>query len=200
MPFDRVALGRAHERYKLPALMCTWLDTARVTRRAWPQFSRRGYGLADIASWCGIECRHHDAEDDARAAGLVLLRALADTGLTVDDWVVRSMKPIGGAGPSSMTRGGNPDGPLVGEVVVFTGALSIPRRDAAELAADAGCDVARSIGRTVTLLVVGDQDVRRLGGHEKSSKHRKAESLIREGQALRILRESDFRTLVNATK
>ena len=34
MPFDRVALGRAHERYGLPVLECTWLDTARVTRRA----------------------------------------------------------------------------------------------------------------------------------------------------------------------
>ncbi len=74
LPFDRVALGRAHERYGMPAPQCTWLDTARVTRRAWPQFSQRGYGLADIASWCGIEFRHHDAEEDARAAGLVLLR------------------------------------------------------------------------------------------------------------------------------
>ena len=26
MPFDRVALGRVHERYRLPALQCTWLD------------------------------------------------------------------------------------------------------------------------------------------------------------------------------
>lgn len=199
MPFDRVALGRAHERYGLPALECTWLDTARVTRRAWPQFSRRGYGLADIASWCGIEFRRHDAEEDARAAGLVLLRALADTGLSIDDWVVRSTKPIGGASSSSITRAGNPDGPLAGEVVVFTGALSIPRREAADLAAAAGCAVAGSVGKTATLLVVGDQDIRKLGGHEKSSKHRKAEGLIQKGQALRILRESDFRALVNAT-
>lgn len=200
MPFDRVALGRAHERYGLPAFECTWLDTARVTRRAWPQFSRQGYGLADIASWCGIEFRHHDAEEDARAAGLVLLRALAESDLSVDDWVVRSTRPIGGSSSSSsITRAGNPDGPLAGEVVVFTGALSIPRREAADLAAAAGCDVAGSVGQTVTLLVVGDQDVRKLGGQEKSSKHRKAEGLIQKGQALRILRESDFRTLVSTT-
>jgi DNA polymerase-3 subunit epsilon len=198
MPFDRVALGRAHERYGLPAFECTWLDTARVTRRAWPQFSRQGYGLAEIASWCGIEFRHHDAAEDARAAGLVLLRALAESGLSVDDWVVRSTRPIGGSS-SSITRVGNPDGPLAGEVVVFTGALSIPRREAADLAAAAGCDVASLVGTTVTLLVVGDQDVRKLGGHEKSSKHRKAEGLMQKGQALRILRESDFRTLVSAT-
>lgn len=195
MPFDRVAIGRAHERYGLPMFECTWLDTAKVTRRAWPQFSRRGYGLADIASWCGIEFRHHDAEEDARAAGLVLLRALAESGLSVDEWVVRSTRPIEG---SSLARAGNPDGALTGEVVVFTGALSIPRREAADLAAAAGCDVAGTVGATVTLLVVGDQDVRKLNGHAKSSKHRKAEALIQNGQLLRILRESDFRTLISA--
>ena len=41
-------------------------------------------------------------------------------------------------------------------------------------------------------LVVGDQDVQKLAGHNKSSKHRKAEDLILKGQPIRILRESDF--------
>jgi DNA polymerase-3 subunit epsilon len=50
-----------------------------------------------------------------------------------------------------------------------------------------------------TLLVVGDQDIRKLAGHEKSSKHRKAEELITKGQSIRILRESDFKELVNST-
>lgn len=48
-----------------------------------------------------------------------------------------------------------------------------------------------------TLLVVGDQDLERLGdGETKSSKHRKAEVLIRGGQALRILSETDFQSLI----
>ena len=34
MPFDQVALSRAAERYRLPNLECTWLDSARVARRA----------------------------------------------------------------------------------------------------------------------------------------------------------------------
>ena len=45
-------------------------------------------------------------------------------------------------------------------------------------------------------LTVGDLDVTRLAGHEKSSKHRKAEELVEAGQALRIIRETDFRELV----
>jgi DNA polymerase-3 subunit epsilon len=72
----------------------------------------------------------------------------------------------------------------------------MPRREAADLAASAGCAVVGSVGQTVTLLVVGDQDVRRLAGHQKSAKHRKAEELIGKGQALRILTERDFSALI----
>lgn len=50
--------------------------------------------------------------------------------------------------------------------------------------------------KKTTLLVVGDTDVQRLAGHEKSSKHRKAEELVAKGAPIRILRETDFRELV----
>ncbi len=80
--------------------------------------------------------------------------------------------------------------------MVFTGTLSIPRRQAAELATIAGCRVGEAVKKTTTLLVVGDQDVRYLAGHEKSSKHRKAEQLISAGQAIRIFRETDFRRMI----
>jgi DNA polymerase-3 subunit epsilon len=46
------------------------------------------------------------------------------------------------------------------------------------------------------LLIVGDQDLRKLSGHERSSKHRKAEQLIAKGYPIRILGESDFQRLV----
>jgi hypothetical protein len=65
-----------------------------------------------------------------------------------------------------------------------------------DLAAAAGCSVAGGVTTHTTLLVVGDQDIRKLAGHEKSSKHRKAEELIRKGQSIRILGESDFQKIV----
>lgn len=73
----------------------------------------------------------------------------------------------------------------------------MPRREAADLAAAAGCEVADSVSKSTTLLIVGDQDVRRTAGFDKSSKHRKAEALIEKGQLIRILRESDFQTLLS---
>lgn len=195
MAFDRVALSRAYEKYGRPGLECRWLDSARVCRRAWAQFARRGYGLAHVASHCGIEFRHHDALEDARAAGQIVLRAIAETGLNVEAWLTRADQPIDPQG-SRPRRSGNPDGELFSEVAVFTGALSIPRREAADMAAAAGCDVVGTVSKSVTLLVVGDQDVRKLGGQEKSSKHRKAEAMIAHGQAIRILTERDFRALL----
>lgn len=193
--FDRVALERASERYGLPELTCRWLDSARVVRRAWPErFARRGYGLASVAEWCGVGFEHHQADEDARAAGLVLIRAIEHTGISLKDWVHRADQPLD---PSVRRyREGAEDGPLSGEVVVFTGALSVPRREAAGLAVEAGCDVSPSVGKKTTLVVVGQQDLRRLKGHERSSKHRKAEALIAKGQPLRILGEEDFRRLV----
>ena len=85
---------------------------------------------------------------------------------------------------------------MYGETVVFTGALGLPRKEAADLAASIGCRVDSNVTRRTSLLVVGDQDLRKLAGKTKSSKHAKAEKLISEGCDLRILGESDFRELV----
>lgn len=161
-----------------------------------PQFARRGYGLAAVAKHCGIEFRHHDAVEDARAAGEILVRAMMETGLAISEWMTRVNQPINPRGPQASQRTGNPDGELFGEVVVFTGSLSMVRSEAANIAADAGCDVGGVVGKTTTILVVGDADIRRFAGHAKSSKHRKAEGLIMKGQPIRILCERDFLALV----
>jgi DNA polymerase III subunit epsilon len=87
MPFDRIAVQRASSKYCIPPVQCSWLDTAVVARRAWPRFAKRGYGLKSVASWCGIAFRHHDAVEDAIAAGRVLSKAIVDTGYSVENWL-----------------------------------------------------------------------------------------------------------------
>lgn len=193
-PFDRVAVTRACERYKLEWCSCRWLDSARVVRRAWPIFSQSGYGLSNVAAHFCIQYRQHDALEDATCAGEILLRAITETGLSAEEWLKRVEQPI--SGDQGIRRDGNADGALFGEVLVFTGTLSMSRRTAADAAADAGCRVDSGVTKHTTLLVVGDEDVRKLAGHDTSSKHRKAEELIAKGQPIRILGESDFRQVV----
>lgn len=196
--FDRTSLQRVCEKYQLAPIECTWLDSAKVVRRTWSEYARSGYGLSNVAYELGISFTHHNAQEDARAAGEILLRAIQHSGVSLSEWLTKSRHPIGAAdGSSSIKRDGKADGPLFGEVVVFTGALSITRREAADLAAQAGCEVVPSVKKTTTLLVVGDQDIQKLAGHEKSSKHRKAEALMAKGHSIRILCESDFQKLLS---
>lgn len=198
--FDRVALQQALEKYGLPAPDCRWLDSSLVARRAWDECAYAGYGLAPVCRLIGYDFTHHDALEDAKAAGQVLIAACARSGLTVEEWITRVRHPIDARASSRYAectrRDGNSEGPLFGEVVVFTGALRISRMTAADLAAELGCQVDSSVTKRTTMLVVGDQDVRRLSGHERSSKHRRAEELAASGQGIRILRESDFNALV----
>lgn len=191
-PFDRGALTQACGRRSLSICDCRWLDTARVVRRAWPQFSKSGYGLANVAATFGIKYQAHDALEDARCAGEILMLAIGQTGLNIEQWLVRVSQPIH---PAEEVPNANPEGPLFGEVLVFTGTLSMPRHDAGVAAANAGCQVESGVTKHTTLLVVGDQDIRRLAGHEKSIKHRKAEELISKGQRIRIVGESDFQSI-----
>lgn len=196
--FDRVAISQASERSHLPAPQCTWLDTARVARRTWSDVRSSGYGLASMCDMLAIDFQHHDALHDARACGKIMLSAIDVSGVSLDAWVKKSMQRIGGK--EDFHRTGDGDGALLGEVIAFTGALCYPRRQAADMAAAAGADVEPGVTKRTSLLVVGDQDIAKLGGKDKSSKHLKAEKLIGSGADIRIIGESDFLALAAITE
>jgi len=184
--FDRVAFERAMTRYDLEQLQVTWLDSAKIARRAWPKrYGRNGYSLKNIASDLGIEFRHHDALEDARTAAEIVLGASGTTGMNIEGWLRRVERPIFPPSSKSTSRSkppsrreGDSDGALFGETIVFTGSLSILRSEAEDIAAEAGCGVANNVG------------------YEKSTKHRRAEAFIEEGVDIQILSESDFTELV----
>ena len=192
--FDRNAVGRASEKHGLPEVRCTWLDSCRLARQAWPEISGGSYGLANVARTLGIEFRHHDALEDARAAGEIVARAVEESGRGLDEWLARTEW----RSADRVAREGAAGGPLAGEVLVFTGALSLPRGRAADLAAMAGCSVADSVTTRTTLLVIGEQPLRGSSGDRKTTKHRRAERLIARGQAIRILSEAEFHQLMQA--
>ncbi|WP_066706922.1 exonuclease domain-containing protein [Celeribacter ethanolicus] len=191
--FDKKAINDAYALLNAQSPLDLWLDSMTIVRRTWPEhFAKRGYGLSNLSKHFGIPFNHHDAGEDARITAEVLLRAFAHSGRSPRDWL--DYKP-----PHknyNITASGNEAGALFGQVGVFTGALTISRSDAAALAAKVGIEVASGVTKKTTLLIVGDQDLAVLAGHEKSSKHRKAEDLIAKGQAIRILGESEFLSLV----
>jgi DNA polymerase-3 subunit epsilon len=195
--FDRVAMKKVAEKYGLPEIDCVWVDSARITRRAWKdEFGSSGYGLSNVCQFLGYEFQHHNAEEDAKAAAHIVLEASKVQGYTtIKEWVENLAKKS--TYPEAIKNmGGNPDGNLFGETIAFTGNLIMNRLEAAQKASDAGCNVGGGVTKKTTLLVVGDQDLSKLAGKSKSSKHIKAEKLIEKGSSINILSESDFNKII----
>lgn len=199
--FDRISLDKAIRKRSLDPIDVTWLDTARIARRAWDECAWKGYGLANVCKIIGFEFKHHDALEDAKASGEIVHAAIAKVGLSLEGWLTRVGQPISDRSSSGKASlDGNPEGELYGQTIAFTGALSIPRKDAAAMAASIGCSVATTVSKKIDYLVVGDQDLSKLAGKNKSSKHIKVEKLIAEGAPIRVLKESDFEELVSSTE
>lgn len=80
--FDSRAFARATEACGRAPQALAWHDSVLVARRAWPEFKGNGgHGLSHLKGALGLDFRHHDAGEDARAAAEVVLRAEARMGL-----------------------------------------------------------------------------------------------------------------------
>ncbi|RQD76078.1 MAG: transposase [Candidatus Syntrophonatronum acetioxidans] len=91
--FDKRALSRAAQKYGLELFQARWLDTAKVVRRTWQKYAVRGYSLKNVARELGISFNHHDALEDAIAAGKIMVHVLEESGLSLDHWLDLVDKP-----------------------------------------------------------------------------------------------------------
>jgi DNA polymerase-3 subunit epsilon len=70
--FDREAVLGACVKYDLEMFECErWIDTCAEARKTWPDLPN--HKLTSLARHFGIKYRAHDAAEDARAAGEILL-------------------------------------------------------------------------------------------------------------------------------
>lgn len=103
--FDRTSIHQACRKYGIPVPNCTWLDSARVARRAWPEFSEEGYSLGILCRKLGYAFEHHDALEDAKAAGFVLIAASIKTGHDLEGLLKRVNRPINDQERNTSKRG-----------------------------------------------------------------------------------------------
>jgi DNA polymerase-3 subunit epsilon len=188
--FDRGALASVCARDALPEISTRWLDSVRVARRAWPDLS--SHRLNVLADHLGITHHHHDALSDARAAGMVIVKAIDHTGIGLEEWLT---PPQRDPTPSLQRSGGA--GPLAGHSVSFTGEFSVTKAELADQLAAAGASTTAGPTRKTTIFVVGDQDLASLAGKDKSNKHLKAEDLRASGQQIQIVDEAGLRRLMS---
>jgi DNA polymerase-3 subunit epsilon len=194
----------------------------RVFSRAWwPGWG--SYGLVPVVHQLKLDhgltgFRHHDAMSDAQACAAIALHGLAEQG--VSSWTdaadaarVRLGEAAQDRLAGCIVRGSTrivttpPDAdslekkhPLYGRNVCFTGALQLwTRRQAAQLITDVGAQFAPGVSRKVDLLIVGEQDLNRVGASGMSSKMWKAMELAANGHHIEVIDEPDLLQLIGDT-
>jgi DNA ligase (NAD+) len=102
-------------------------------------------------------------------------------------------------GQAGAGAGASGSGALAGKKVLFTGTLNaMPRNDAIKLVEAQGGTCPSSVSKDLDLLVIGDEDLEKYEGGWRSSKLKKAEQLIGQGAALRIIGETEFLKIAKA--
>lgn len=86
---------------------------------------------------------------------------------------------------------------LTGKGVVFTGELGITRRDAMQLAVDAGAILKNQVSGKVDYLVLGETTLKNAEPDGMSAKQKRALDLTREGKKeIKIIDEAEFMSLL----
>lgn len=214
--FDIQSISSAVQKNSLPTFSIDWMDSCLIAQKVWPNL--QSHSLNSLAMNLNLSnFNHHDALEDAMICGEIYVRAIGENPQMIKEML--SSKKLGGyfnkrAKPSThkiiknnsffskinrkkVSVEANPNGPLFGKSILFTGSLSISRSNAASLAGNAGCEVKSSITKTTSYVVVGEQDLELTKGRKRSTKHRKAEEYISQGLPIKILTEKQFLALIS---
>ena len=194
-----------------PVAPIRYTCSASVSRAAWPELL--SVSLPVVAEQLDIELDHHEPGSDARASGEILLRAADALGAAdIDDALQKAHRVWGQIDPDLTWVSGwlgtplrakdfspnnedvDPEHPLYGQTVVFTGTLhSMTRREAFAAVSHIGAAPGDGVTKHTNILVVGEQDIARLAaGESMSGKQRKAADLRVKGQDIQLVGEMDF--------
>ena len=179
------------------------------------------FALPNVCDHLGIELTdHHNPAADAEAAARIVL-ALADRagastldGLAAElsvrlgklnpfDWTGCVGKPLRDLYrsdvPPAANENADPEHPLFGREIVFTGALSTVRREAWAMVAGFGAIPAASVTKRTDYLVIGDGFSGQTPEEFHTGKAAKATQLRAKGVPIEVLTEGDLWTMLADT-
>lgn len=189
MPSNKLALQAVCNRYGLSLPEANYINSERIVRRVWAEHSQSGYGLGSMRAALDIPANLTSTE----ATYEIIQRAIEHTGLSLEELIELANRPRVRLRENSHIESmeGNPDGPLYGETIVFTGSLDRPRKDLRDVVVALGCNFADSLTRETTILVVGNYNNPTVLTTGKSGKLTKAEKLNKDGKAHIEIMSSD---------
>lgn len=211
--FDTGAARAACDYSGLPWPTWDYACTLVMARRCLELIS---YKLPLVAQHLGISMgRHHDALADAKAAAEIMLALVEQCGKADLVEALNSVKVV--LGRQSLTEwqgchhvkqtknlitpevvaGADPDHPLYGQVMVFTGGLStMTRQTAWNHVAALGAIPSPGINKSTTMLVIGDGFRGENMAEFATSKAQKAAKLRNLGQPIEVITEDDLIALI----
>lgn len=174
--FDKGALAAACLVHDRAMVETTWLDSVRVAKRVWPELP--SHRLNIVAKHLGIPLKHHDALSDARAAGMIIVKAIDHTGSQLTDWLA----PPPRKRPPPLPRPAT-EGMLKGQRIAILGE---PRDGplAQRIAANGG-KIMASVGATTTILAVAADEP--FGYVRYDAQFKRAEAYRASGSDIQIV-------------
>lgn len=217
-PFDIGVLRDSNERYNIDEFEAKYFDSYFLAQKYMKTIS---YKLKHLCELIGFDFEHHNAQEDARAcANLVLYLCNENSFMSIDELVeiagYKKYGQINGYEGSGFRINKNSSNSLSSKDIesmiqnidrnsldnahpffdkhgCFTGKLeSMKRTDAMVQFAQLGGIPEKGVTKKTNFLVMGEQDIRVVGEGLKSSKIKKAEKLLNEGQEIQLLGEVDF--------
>ena len=173
-----------------------YLDTMRLSRIALPDLPH--HRLKDLKEYFSIGGVQHRALNDCQITHTVLSKLLdyiQENNVDLERYLHPKRFDL-----TSLTGDvtlNDPSNPLYGKHCVFTGKLQrFVRKDAAQIVCNIGGFCDNNVTKKTNFLIIGGLDDIPLVKDGKSTKMKKAEKLILDGQDLKILSESTFYDLI----
>ena len=174
-----------------------YVDTLRISRYLLPEL--KNHKLNTLMEHFGISNNQHRAEADCLNTYEILNKLssiVTANNINFKDFIKRydlDLRTLSTTGEKI-----NPEHIFFNKVCVFTGKLAnLSRREAAQLVTDIGGRCENSITKRTNFLIIGSFDYVSSVKNNKSSKMKKAEKLILEGQDLQVISENTFYDLIS---
>ena len=175
-----------------------FVDVMRIARRI--EKTLPNHKLETLSSHYGITTTHHRAEADCDTCQQCFSRLKAKANaesISINKSTKDSYNEVKAKDIHATTDEFNDEHPFFGKTIAFTGTLEqMVRKDAMQLVVNLGGLVGDGVTAKTNYLVLGNLAYRTNIKGDKSSKLRKAESLIANGQDLQIIPEKVFYDII----
>lgn len=221
-PFDMGVIRDSNERYDVLEFKKQYFDSYYLSVQ---YIKSINYKLNSLAKLIDFQFDHHNALEDSKACATLILYLCQNNSFSSIDELMSGARyskygmidGFQGSGFRRKKSGSGSYGPDIksilaavdqesldpshifyGKHACFTGKLeSMPRNNAMTLFADCGGIPEKGVTKKTNFLVMGDQDLRVVGETGKSSKIKKAETLLAAGQDIQLLAENEFLQMID---